>query len=129
MVKLHTSTRHSVAFTLLFTLLAVLGSTAGVMIWQKLTEPMQPIIIEMGDRYQVRWGNRFRPCVYERLKEATSDETLEFVTIVGIEYSLSEEAQKRLLLQGRAILNAYLYPRMFKEARAERWRAIFILFI
>lgn len=49
------------------TLVAMFALICLAGVWQKLNEPMQPIVIEFGDRYYVRWGNRFQPFVYESL--------------------------------------------------------------
>ena len=87
-------------------LVAMLVIIGGAIIWHELNKPMRPVIVEFGDRYHVRWGNRFQPFVYEQSIDT------------GAEATWCQPADiERCLTLGRLFLDVHLHPEEVRKAR------------
>ncbi len=52
-------------------MVAMFALVVGAFIWMALSEPPAPSIVELGDRYVVRWGNRFEPFEFQYWKDGS----------------------------------------------------------
>ena len=115
--------RRFIVSVLVAMFVAIIGTAA----WLKLNEPMGPIVIEFGDRYHVRWGNRFHPFVYEQ----NIDTGAEKVILDGLTWpnphgrqvqgwghldSYPAEAFRRFV-EGRMFLDTHLHQERVRKAR------------
>ncbi len=105
------------------TLVAMLVIIGGAIIWQTLNKPMTPQVIEFGDRYEVRWGNRFSPFVYRSWHDDGKEEVFHpsfgsrlYLPTLGYAPWHTDEVKQRFR-EGRIILDAHLHPEKVRKAR------------
>lgn len=114
-------------------------------VWQKLNEPMTPIVMRQGDHSIVQWGNRFYPFEYIAVDRIDGSDGFfrESVRVPGVGlfrienghmlqavhndinarsgygwqpiHELPAEA-KRVLLLGRLQVDAHLHPEKLRRA-------------
>lgn len=120
-------------------LVAMFVLVGGTALWQQLNKPMEPQVIEFDAGYQVRWGNRFEPFVYQLVEETGAEEIRlldgwfgVYTTAEGEMFSqiggsnmypgwhriekLPPDAHRRLF-EGRLFLEAHLHPEKIRKAR------------